>query len=87
MKSIQRAYDNARMTPEMAKKFLLHKERVIAVERIGAKGDDAFVGLLFRQDDGSILGIRLFEDCSYQAGPDANPDLKNRAYPLAPPRF
>ncbi len=87
LKSIQRAYANAPMTPEMAKNSLLSKERVVAVERYGAKGEDAFAGLLFRQDDGSILSIRLFENCTYQTSPGPDTDLKNRAYPLAPPRF
>jgi hypothetical protein len=86
LKSIQRAYSNARMTSEQATSFRLDKERVFAVERSGDKGEDAFTGMLFRQDDGSFVSIRLFEDCSYQASPDGK-TTKNRAYPLTAPRF
>lgn len=86
--SIQRAYADSRMTPEMAKNFRLDKGRVLAVERSGAKGEDAHSGMLFRQDDGSLLSIRLFEDCTYQASPGKRTsDLKSWAYPLASPRF
>lgn len=87
LESIQQAYANSRMTPEMAKNFRLDRERVLAVERVGAKGDDAFAGMIFRQNDGSILSIRLFEDCTYQASPRQDADLKNWAYPLAAPSF
>jgi hypothetical protein len=86
--SIQRAYAKSRMTPEMAKNFRLDKRRVLAVERFGSKGEGALSGMLFRQDDGSLLSIRLFEDCTYQASPGKQAsDLKNWAYPLASPRF
>ena len=86
--SIQRAYAERRMTPEMAKNFRLDKGRVLAVERFGPKGEDALSGMLFRQDDGSLLSIRLFEDCTSQASPGNQTfDLKTWAYPLAPPRF
>ena len=88
LRSIQRAYADSRMTPEMARNFRLDKERVTAVERFGAKGEDAFAGMIFRQDDGSSLSIRLFEDCSYQASPSKDEaDIRNWAYPLAEPRF
>ena len=88
LKSIQRAYADSPMTPERASNFRLDKERVIAVERNGAKGQDAFSGMLFRQDDGSLLSIRLFEDCTYQTSPERKAaDLKYWAYPLAAPRF
>jgi hypothetical protein len=43
--------------------------------------------MVFRQDDGSILSIRLFEDCTLQASPGDKADLKSWAYPLATPRF
>lgn len=85
LKSIQRAYSSARMTPEQARSFRLDKERVFAVERSGEKGGDAFSGMLFRQDDGSFVNIRLFEDCSYQASSGRN--TGNWAYPLAARRF
>ena len=86
--SIQRTYAESHMTPEMAKSFRLDKSRVLAVERFGSKGEDALSGMLFRQDDGSLLSIRLFEDCTYQTSPGKQvSDLKNWAYPLASPRF
>lgn len=86
--SIQRAYANARLKPEAAANFRLDKRRVIAVERDGAKGEDAFAGMLFRQDDGRLLSIRLFEDCTYQTSPETKPsELKTWAYPLRAPRL
>lgn len=87
LESIQRAYANGRMTPEMARNSRLDRERAIAIERFGAKGDDAFAGMIFRQDDGSILSVRLFEDCSYQTSPGQAADLENWAYPLSKPSF
>ena len=88
LSSIQRAYANhGQMSPEMARNFRLDQGRVLAVERFGKEGEDAFIGMVFRQDDGSVLNIRLFEDCTYQASPVAKANLKNWAYPLAKPRF
>jgi hypothetical protein len=88
LQSIQRAYASQRMTPEMARNSRLDKWRVIAVERFGSKGDDAFSGMIFRQDDGSLLSVRQFENCTYETSPDRKPsDLKDWANPLAPPRF
>ena len=88
LQSIQRAYADSRMTPEMARNSRLDKGRVIAVERFGAKGEDAMSGLLFRQDDGSLLSVRLFEDCTFQTSPHVKTsDLKSWAYPLKAPRF
>lgn len=86
--SIQRAYVNhGQMTPEMARNSRVDRERILGVERFGEKGEDAFVGMLFREDDRGTLDIRLFEDCSFKATPSEKVDLKNRAYPLAPPHF
>ena len=88
LQSIQGAYAGSRDTPEMARKSRLDKSRVIAVERFGARGEDAFSGMIFRQDDGSLFSIRQFEDCTYTTSPDGRTsDLKNWAYPLARPRF
>ena len=87
LESIQRAYANSQMTPEMARISRLDRERAIAIERFSAKGNDAFVGMIFRQDDGSILSVRLFEDCTYQTSPGRTADLKNWAYPLSKPSF
>ncbi len=75
------------MTPEMARNRRLDQGRVLAVERVGKEGDDAFTGMLFRQDNGGILSIRLFEDCTYQTSFIEKADLKNWAYPLAAPNF
>lgn len=86
--SIQRSYADANMTPNAAANFRLDKRRVIAVERDDAKGEGAFAGMIFRQDDGSLLSIRLFEDCTYQPSPVVKPsDLKTWAYPLLEPRL
>lgn len=85
LESIQRAYKSARMTSEAASNFRLDKERAFAVERVGVKGEDAFSGMLFRQDDGSYVSIRMFEDCTYQAS--FRREIKNWAYPLTAPRF
>ena len=88
LQHIQNAYAGNSMTPEMARNFRLDRRRVIAVERFGSKGDDAHSGMIFRQDDGSLLSIRLFEDCTYQASSGVKPsDLKNWAYPLAAPHL
>lgn len=88
LQSIQRAYAGSRMTPEMARNFNLDKRRVIGVERSGSKGEDAHAGMLFRQDDGTFLSIRLFKDCTYSASPGSRAsDLKDWAYPLSAPRF
>jgi hypothetical protein len=88
LSSIQRAYANhGQMSPDMARNFRLDRERVLGVERFGKEGEGAFVGMVFRQDDGRVLSIRLFEDCTYQASPAEKADLKNWAYPLAKPSF
>ncbi|NBC35777.1 hypothetical protein GTZ99_04310 [Novosphingobium sp. FSY-8] len=85
---IQHAYADARMTPEMARVSRLDRERLVGVERYGEKGQDAFVGMVFRQDNGTLLSIRLFEDCTYQTSGDIPlSDLRTWAYPLARPRF
>ena len=47
LQSIQGAYAGSRDTPEMARKSRLDKSRVIAVERFGARGEDAFSGMIF----------------------------------------
>jgi len=86
--SIQRAYsDHGQMTSEMARDTRVDRARVMGVERFGDKGDDAFVGLLFRQDSGAFFSVRLFEDCTYQASPADETDLRNWAYPIAKPQF
>ena len=88
LQAIQAAYADARMTPETARNFRLDKSRVIAVERFGSKGEDALSGMLFRQDNGSLLHVRLFEDCTVQTSlAKPGTDLRNWAYPLASPRF
>lgn len=85
---IQRAYVNhGQMTPEDARNSRVDRERVLGVERDGNKGEDAFVGMLFLQDNLSILSIRIFEDCEYVTSPSQIEDLKNWAYPLSPPKF
>jgi len=43
--------------------------------------------MIFRQDDGSLLSITLFEDCTYEATPANSSDLRSWAYPLAAPHF
>jgi hypothetical protein len=88
LQSIQHAYAEQPIRPEVAKNFRLDKSRVKAVERFGSKGEGAHSGMLFRQDDSSLLSIRLFEDCAFQTSPGKqNSDLENWAYPLSAPRF
>lgn len=88
LESIQRAYaDHGQMTPEMARDSRVDRARVIGVERFGDKGEDAFVGMLFRQDSGAVFSVRLFEDCTFQASRSDETDLKHWAYRLAEPRF
>ncbi len=88
LQSIQRAYAESPMAPEMARNFHLDERRVVAVERFGSKGEDAHSGMIFRQDDGNLVSVRLFEDCTYQTSPGfKTEDLKYWAYPLAAPSF
>jgi hypothetical protein len=59
----------------------------LGVERSGGKGEDAFVGMLFRQANGGIESIRLFEDCTFSRSPAEQEALKNWAYTLVQPNF
>jgi hypothetical protein len=88
LSSAQRAYAGQPVKPEVASNRRLDRWRVLAVERGGAKGEDAHIGMLFRQDDGSLLLIRRFEDCTFTAsfGVKAS-SLNNWAYKLSPPRL
>ena len=87
LSSIQRAYANSQMAPEMARNFRLDGGRVLGVERFGKKGEDAFIGMIFHQDDGSVLSVRLFEDCTYQASAAEKASLQHWAYPLVKHSF
>ena len=87
LQTVQEAYADSRMTPKMAQNFRLEEERVIAVERYLNEGEGAHAGLLFSQDDGSVVSIRLFEDCSIQTSAFDSLNLENYAYPLTEPNF
>jgi len=76
------------MTSTKSRTSGLDRDRVIAVEWFSEKGRDAFAGMLFRQDNGTVLSIRLFEDCSFQTSSGfKQTDLKAWSYPIATPRF
>ncbi len=85
---IENSYAGSPMTTKMAKSFRLDKSRAVAVERSGAEGNNAHSGMLFRQDDGSYLSIRVFKNCESQVSPHKSiSDIQNWAYPIEAPRF